>query len=381
MKLFHIAYYVVLRNFRDRKTLMQMLLFPIILIFILGSALSNSFNFDNISKLNVAYLNEDADKGPLSSAFTEFLKNDVKELLEIKEAFSYEDGKQQVQEGKIEAFIYIDKDFTKNMLSGDDININVYNSVHSSFRASMVKNIVDSFVDGSNAYTAAARLGGQPQGFERYKNLESTPISAEITRPKSIDYYAVTMLIMAMMFGTMYGGQAVTEDKLRNTYIRLNTAPIKQTELVLGQILGTIVTLFMQALIIIGITKYIYKANWGNNMAFVLFVCFSVIVLAVSLGILVFKLMKTHNAANGLLTLLVNVFTFISGGYVPIDMLSENMERISVISPNYLAQQAIFNSIFSGSGAETQSFLIIIWVASAVMFALSVVAGRRVPRW
>jgi ABC-2 type transport system permease protein len=64
MNIFHVAYYTVLRNLRDRKSMASMLLFPIILILILGSALSSNYAVSDVGKTPVAYLNKD--KGAFS---------------------------------------------------------------------------------------------------------------------------------------------------------------------------------------------------------------------------------------------------------------------------------------------------------------------------
>ncbi|MFZ5354123.1 MAG: ABC transporter permease [Bacillota bacterium] len=381
MNIFHVAYYIILRNFRDTKSLMMMLIFPVVLILILGTALSGSFATGNIEKAKVSILNEDEAKEPMSEEFMSFLSNDMKELLEVIELSSYDEGIKQVEEGKVQAFIHIEKNFTKNMMAADKTVIKVYNSPRGTFQTSMVKNIIDGFVDVSNSYMASAKLGSQTREYMNHVNIEEHSISVKGTKPRAIDYYAVTMLIMTMMYGTLYGGQAITSDKHKNTYIRLNTAPIRQSELVIGQVLGTIVTLFLQAVILIAFTKLAYKVDWGTSIPFILFVCISIIILSVSLGIMVFKLFGNPNAANALLSIMIQIFTFIAGGYVPIDILSSTLEKFSVLSPNYLAQQAIFNTIFSGPGAETQSFLIIIWVASAGMFIASALAGRRAPQW
>lgn len=59
MTILNIAYYTLLRNIRDVKSMLNMILMPIVLILILGNALSSAFQVQSIGKTAVAYVDND----------------------------------------------------------------------------------------------------------------------------------------------------------------------------------------------------------------------------------------------------------------------------------------------------------------------------------
>ncbi|HAZ37036.1 MAG TPA: hypothetical protein DCY71_04200, partial [Clostridiaceae bacterium] len=170
MNVLRTAYYTIIKSFRDTKTLKIQMLLPIILILILGTALNSFFTPTNFEKFSVYYLNED--EGTLSKKFDEFLNNEeIKSLIEIKDIKSYEKGKKDVENGDIAAFIHIPEDFSSNIQSGEKGCIEVLTCEYYLEGESVVKNIVDGFINGANAYDAVYKTGGKINNYKDYENI------------------------------------------------------------------------------------------------------------------------------------------------------------------------------------------------------------------
>lgn len=377
MNILNITYYGIIRNFRDRKKLSLMILLPLLSTLILGVALGSAFNVSSIGKTSVCYLNQD--KGLAGEAFDQFINSeDVRSAIELKEISSYEEGVDLIRNRKATSIIIIESDFSQKLGLGDKANIKVYNSQYSNYRASIVKSLIDSFINTNNSMIVIRELDKNDFIPAASSNIEEIPISVTGKHPGAIDYYAVTMLVMSIMYGTLYGSYAIAEDGLLRTEIRIKSSPIKNYQLFLGRLLATIVTLVLQVLIIIGFSKFVYKANWGNNMAFILFTCFSAIVMVVGIGIMTYSIFKDANRASGILNLAVIVFAFLGGGYFPITGFGSKIKELaSYVSPNYMIQQVLFNNIYGGSQIESQNYLIVIWSITIVSFIVSSLIGRR----
>jgi ABC-2 type transport system permease protein len=129
--------------------------------------------------------------------------------------------------------------------------------------------------------------------------------------------------------------------------------------------------------LVIIFTKVFYNVNWGGNILFIIFVCFSLTLLAVGLGMMVSNLGKNPQATGALLTFGVNIMTFIAGGYFPASQMGPMLEKIGFISPNYLAQQAIFNTIYEGSAVQTTNAMLGIWIIAIIAFVIAGLTERR----
>ncbi len=74
MNILHIAAKEIKISFRDRRTFIFMLAFPIVFMLIFTAALSNAFDSEvTVGNIKVVYT--DQSNGPLSHDFTEFMKN------------------------------------------------------------------------------------------------------------------------------------------------------------------------------------------------------------------------------------------------------------------------------------------------------------------
>lgn len=376
MKVLNIAYYTILRNFRDYKTLTLMLMLPIMLIIILGSALSGSFSPSSINITTICYL--DKDKGFMADNLKEFLTSEeIAKLVEVKVVQSEAEAFELIKKDSATALIGLPEDFTEKVQQGEKTAIDVYSSKYSSLRTSIVQSVMNGFIKSTNVQLVIRVMDNTHPEYKAFDNLEEFSVTTEGNIPRAIDYYAVTMMIMTIMYGTSYGNFALKEEKELKTNIRLASAPIKYSEIVLGKLLGTIVTIFMQAMLILIFTKVFFNVNWGGDILFIMFVCFSLTLLSVGLGMMVSNFGRNPRATGALLNFGVNITTFLAGGYFPASQMGLVLEKIGIISPNYLAQQALFNQIYGGSATQTSNSLILIWTIAIIAFAIAGLTERR----
>ncbi|KAB3533584.1 ABC transporter permease [Alkaliphilus pronyensis] len=376
MNILYIFYYTILRFIRDRKGFMSMLLLPVVVILVLGTALSSTFKHSDISITPVAYLN--LDNGTASNAFNEFIKlEDIEEIISVKTVASYDEGIEMIRNREVAAMIYINENYTQNLKNGGTGDIEIIKSQHSSFGASVVSSVIDSYVNAANAIEASGKLGNFIPQFSRSDSVKKMPINSTGRTPTSMDYYSVTMLVMTIMYGAHYGIDELGKDYFESIGQRLKSAPIKSYEMYVGKTIGIVITLFLQALILVLFTKYVFNVNWGNNLTEVLFICLILSMLSIGLGVMICMVSSSRRKATSLISILVPVFTFVAGGYFPIDNVGGIIEKIKYISPNYLAQRAIFNLVYEAGAQETQFFLLIMVGISLILFITSAVAGRR----
>ncbi|ABR50285.1 ABC-2 type transporter [Alkaliphilus metalliredigens QYMF] len=389
MKIVQISYYKLLRHVRDKKSMSQMILLPIILIFILGTALSNHFTITDISPTKVAYFSQDAGAG--SRYFEMFMKSgEVNQIIDLQEVDSYDTGIAMIEKREMTAFVYIDEDYSHGVYQGKQADIQVFSSVQGSFRTSIVQSVVDSYINGANTVQAKIRLNNgeemdlihylgdnEQMFFTKNENIENISIDTAGSTPKAMDYYAVTMLVMILMYGAEYGSGAIAEIKFQSKGSRLIAAPIRRYEIYIGSTLGVALTLFIQSVVLILFTKYVYHVNWGDNLYIILFTCLTLSIFATGLGIVGCLLSGSSKVASSVTNILVVIFTFVAGGYMPLDQQGGLLGIMRGLSPNHYAQRAIFNTIYSGNMEQVKSSIGIMWLMILAVFTISIVKGRR----
>ncbi|MCB2291157.1 ABC transporter permease [Clostridium sp. CS001] len=380
MNFISIAYYTILRNLRDTKTLATMVLSQILIILILGTALGSEFQITNIDRTKVAYLNKDKQ---LSRSFDEFLnEKKTKEFVDSITVSSYEEGMNLVNEKKVSSFIIIDDNYTQKILSGEDALIKVINRQKGSFRSSIVQNVIDSFLYTANLEEAVSIINGENKGYKNYKNIQDVSITSSGKKPKAIDFYAVTMLVMMIMYGSMYGSFEVGEDIFDSIGRRMRSTPIKSYQLFLGKTIGSIFIVYMEALTLIFFAKFAYKVNWGSNILIILLIAFLMCALTTGFGIMVTMLCADHYTANRILNLITPIFTFFSGGFVSVTY-GGVLGKITEFIPNKLAHNALFNSIYpiyTDSMHRVKWSIMMMLIMIVLTFLISILSERRMSK-
>jgi len=311
----------------DKKALGLIILMPIILTTILGSALGGSFiDQGNNSKINIAIVKKydqenetqkflDSLKGDniagniseeqigelsksikdlnIDSIFTEdFLKNE--EMKKIVEFQIVEEDKamELLSEDKISAVVVLPENFIYDMFINyltpfrNKVEVKVVGHPEKYIASQIVEGIMKGFTDtistmiiGKNVFLELAME--ENMGTEAYKNMgniiegmseniKSIGIDLEYIKVNgkkpisSFQYYATAMTAMFILFTAANGGKLLLDEKNDMTYQRMVIAGTSKFKVVTGKFF----TIFAIGLIQIGamvlFTSLALKVDWGN---------------------------------------------------------------------------------------------------------------------
>lgn len=363
MDILTIAYYTALRNFKDKRMLAIMLIMPIALIAVLGTALEGFFAPREIAKSNIAYLNTDLGSG--GQQVTSYLESEhVQDFVIISYVTDLEAGLYAVEDGSVEALVYVPADFSQNLDTGVEARI----QLHTPLQMPLIRGLLTNYTNTLSAQVVAgARVSPLNQDYIREDSF-----STEGKTPRAIDYFAVQTLLQVMLMGGWYGIGSVQDDKEKNTIVRLATAPIRPWANLMGKITANVLVLFLQASVVMLFSKLVYGANWSGNavVIFVTLLLFST--LTVTLGLLIAVFVSDSNKAVGALWCLMLYFSITAGAFG-----STEIANWALLSPNYYAKTALFGTIFGGSPGIVQSSLLVLFFTTIVLLGAAVSFGRR----
>ncbi len=370
--------HIIRQNVRDTATTLgQMLIFPIVLIFILGMALKPLYGVDKLPPTQVGYLNEDS--GFLAGQVEEFVTSpEIGAYLVVQKLESTSQGDELLREGDISAMIHIPPDYSARALAGEKAEISILGHPGRHFEVSLVETVMEAFTYGGNALQALAAMGvSQPQYRPALGSIDDEPLAADGLKPNAMAYYAVTMLVMIGMYGTMYGAFGMSENTRQPVGLRVKASPIRTGELYTGVVLANVATIFTGSLVIMAFTHFFYGVNWGSNLPLVLLIAFLNALLTIGLGTMAMMLIQDENRVSAVLNIFVVASTFLAGGYFKIS-LPRSIGWVQYLSPNYLAQTAFFNTIYQGPKQQTLLILLAMAGIILVSYGAALAAGRRV---
>ncbi|APF28702.1 ABC-2 type transporter family protein [Clostridium sporogenes] len=370
MKILNILKKEILQNLRDKKSMLLMTLFPMLLITILGTVFSGNFaSTINIPEINVMYsINKDV---KIDKNFKDFTKEIEKTMkVNFKETKDEKDALEKISNGKTDVYIKIP----------NDKKIYIYENNLRAFNSQLVSTLLDAFVDKVNMTKEVASKNTMALSKIKVNtspNFVNTKTIDGKDSPRGIDYYAVTMLTMTILYGTAVGAMSIASEIKRRTYKRLicsNTSPLK---ILFSKILASFLVIAFQSFLIYLFSKYILGTNWGNNKLALVSVVASLIFMAVSAGVCIANTIKNEGVMSIIIYMFVPILTFLGGGYVPLEPIGSKMlNSVSNISPLKWSNDAIFKIIF-GNNLSIFGTTMLINIGAGVLFLLIAILFPR----
>src|SRR3989339_1990205 len=272
----HIAFKDLKTIFRDKKALALLILMPLLIILILGSALSKTFTEESsIKKFKVCVVNND--NGFFSKIFIDnVLKENMSKVfdtvvLDEKNALLILDN------GEVPSIIKIPQNFTKNIEKNELVEIEILTKSNFGIKSNIIKSVVEGFAKNvSSSYSGAFSILDiidkhnisfliPIEGIEKstvimnelQKKLRSNFLEfKEKNQEKrktvsAMQYYSAAMLIMFLLFGANTGSKLIVEEREGKTLNRIISTRANKITLIFGKFLGLFIICFAQSIVLI----------------------------------------------------------------------------------------------------------------------------------
>ncbi|MFY9568648.1 MAG: ABC transporter permease, partial [Acetivibrionales bacterium] len=144
-----------------------------------------------------------------------------------------------------------------------------------------------------------------------------------------------------------------------------------------GKILGSIFVTIVQGFIVLMFSKLVLKAYWGEDLLTVAVLVITYSVMAVSLGAALAFVLRSGEAANGLLNTIIPILVFLGGGYVPVYVMGDSFSKLSVISPVRWINSALLNLIYDGNYSDVPISIAINLGLSVLFISVAVLLSGK----
>lgn len=340
------------RLYRDKFTLIVMLVLPVIFIAFSMFALGSS------TSLKVAVIDNDNTK--LTSAFKDSLQSSIN-LVELQE----EEIKQKLINGKLDYAIKIDKGFTQDLIQGLDVKLQTYSLKETNTSAS-IKFLAESFMNSSKNIAVVAK--GSEEGFYNGMQLYMSNIvsadynSIENTESGTKDNTLISLgfMIMFTLFMSTNATALVLEDKQLKTYGRVLSSPVSTRSYFVQNLLSYIAITIIQVCAIFSILIFIFKADLGPSIGslLVLFAVFSL--TAVALGMTISSFSKDMRQDNAMAYLITIPMCMLGGCFWPIEIMPKVLQQLSNFTPVTWVLNASEKLLYGGTLNDIVSELAIL---------------------
>lgn len=356
MKCLTIAWKDFMIRFKDRRGFMLMILMPLILTFILGSALGGVMGEDAtvFPKTNLGIVWKDDD--PLARQFIRDVlqSRDLKPYIHIKMADSREALEEHIREGSIDAAIVFPNGWSRDLNNGKLKGLTILADPGKSLQSDILQTLSQTFMDRAETTAVSTKTVlsvAVDSGPEQMAGL-SQEVADELKQAaqqqwhaveeKSVgqkpvsgmQYYAAAMAAMFLLFNMMNGAKSFIHERETQTLARLFSTPTEKISILIGKFLGTLYFAVAQFLIFMLATRFLFGVNWGDNALQTLSVGAAFAIAVSGLSMLIASVIHTEKTADVVGGIGVQILALLGGSMVPLTLFPDMLRQIAHIAPN-----------------------------------------------
>lgn len=368
----------VRRLSKDRTGVFFVVIFPFLLIFVLGATFGSGFT----PRVGVA-----AAQAPLAGEIVHRLRS--VEGIEVQTFASADAMREAVLLGDLEGGFVIPRSYDADLRDGRPVEI-PWVSLPTGAGGDLSL-IVASVVDQQSSLVNAARLAQESGAADSFDEALARARAASETIPivevrtstagnpegSGLSTAAAQELTLFVFVTSLSAASMLVESRRLGVSRRMIASPTSIATVLTGEALGRFAIALLQGLLIVLGSTVLFGIDWGNLGTVVLSV--ALLSLAATGAAMLFgALMRSEQQAGAVGVFVGLALAALGGSMVPLEIFPPVMERIAHLTPHAWALGAMDDAITRGATpAEAWRDLTVLAIYGVVLFAAAVPLFRR----
>lgn len=339
----------LMMTLRDRIAVFWMILFPILLMLVLGAIFGRS------GEANLTVGVVDLDRSPVSAAMLSGMEQ-VKALTIEKEG-SEKEQLEKLEDAKLNAVLVLPKGFFEDIKAGRPGNAIIYVDRSSVTVAQITSSALRQVMDG-----IARQMSG---GKELISVTEKSVTSNEL---KYIDFLVPGVLAITLMYSGLLGlSQEMVVWREKGILRRIKVSPLR-LRMFLGAGIAAVLLMAMgQAAILLLVGRLVFKVGIQGNLVSVAFLVLLGAAAFIALGFMVASLARTQRAAQMAGSAITMPMMMLAGVFFPLTIMPSFLVVVAKILPLYYLGEALRNVMIRGQGLGA------VWLDVVILAGMTVV--------
>lgn len=352
---------------RDGRTLLILLLMPVLLTIFFGYVVTNDVNHIRLAVV-------DPSRDDITAAIVqEFAANGYFDL--VKNLDNVDEVRREFQAGNISIALAFSEHFGQDVLHGGEAAVQL-------------------LVDGSEPNQAASFTAyatsvlqnyrqqiAQERGVSAAATFAIVPVSRMLYNPQgksSYNFVPGVIALILLIICTMITSISIVREKENGSMEVLLASPLPPIVIILAKILPYFIIGFIDLGLIWLLSKFMLGLPMAGNMAYFWGISMLYIFVALALGILISNLVNSQLAAMLISLVLVVPCLYFSDMAFPIDSMAPAFQRVSALMPARWYVSAVRKLLVQG--VEVHYVLRELYVLAGmavVLVSLSLISFRK----
>lgn len=360
--------------FRSKSDVIIMLIFPVILILVMGKSLNGLMGMEkNIFNNKIIYyrINTPIENEVDLQRFYDFMINFEKSTnVKFIENKDYDEATNNVNNNNAICFIDI-----------YDNDINYFrNEEKESTESKVFRNLYEQYIRKytflQSVYKSNPNQMRNILDYEIKIFLNNEGINKQ--EVNSFTYYTFTILVLIILYISTLTSISMYKERFLHTMTRLKVSNVNKISILLSKIsLGLFVGILQIIIVYISSTKFL-NVDWGENLGYIFMVLISLIIFSSVLGIFMSMIFADQKTAYTTNNILIIIMGFLGGSYVPMCLVKSVRVTsfLTQIMPSYWANISLLSLVYN---VKTEYYIISI-IISLSLSLLMLIIGNLVSK-
>lgn len=322
---------------RRSGTYIWLIIFPIAMILILGSVLSNNFNSapTKNEKVHVTYQIQDRGNS-LPKTFDQFASQTNNKTIQFSKVFSANKALDEVKQGHKTAYANV----TKN-------KITMYSANPDVLQSAVLSGYLNGFLNEYTVDNAIIKNGGNPSDVVQDVKLKKSAVQTGNNKheklPTSFQYYSLSIIAMICILTMQAGSEIFSGEKNRHTLSRIFFSPVNRFSMIISSFFEMLMMRIAAIAVLMVICNHFFGVDWGPHPIWVFLNYFALLFFAMMVGITIDLLSNSSPSVSIITNILAQVIVFMGGSYFPVG------QSQAMLSPLGWTMNAVRDAVYNDS--------------------------------
>ncbi len=344
---------------RDRRSLILILVMPIVLTFLFGKALETG----ELRQIPSVILNQDGspESNVIVTAFSTYDEVHIQ-----GEVQSQDEAQELLAQGRIKAAIVIPQGFMRQIEEGGEAQLQLLLDGTDNNSAPIVEGVAQRVIQRYNAERAIKGLWDRGVRPDRGRRLiQPVFVQTEIRYNPGLQYLGYVMPgvigLTLQLLTVMLMAITIPRERERGTLDQLMATPISRAELILGKLLPYFGISLLNVVTILFVAYRWFNIPVVERLSLLLTLCSLFVLSSLATGLLISAVSRSQFQAVQIAVFYVLPVFLLSGAYAPIEAIPEYIRPISYLFPLMYFSRAVRAVTLRGAG------LLLVWKDLAIL--------------
>jgi ABC-2 type transport system permease protein len=356
----------------------MLILMPLFMMLMIGFIFPSGDSTISNQPIALANMDTGYNNNFLGNTFEAQLKvvNNKTGMMDLSKAKDFNDIKNKILNSEASGGIIIQKNFSSNILSGNQGYIAIVVDQSNPQMSVMIQAVLSKTIEAMGEQMAIHNLNSkynmsitQATSMVKPYNVQLRSVPEEKTN--YFQFVAPGIIAMVVMMALMTGlPHAISYEKDMGTLDGMLAAPINRLSIILGKVMAQTVRGMLQGFIILLLAVLLFGVVIQGSILLVIALIILTVFSFVGLGILITSFTDKEETATMVMMTLMFPMMFLSGVFFPLQQMPEYMQTFAHFLPLTYATIALRKVMVLGADITTVASEIMILVGFGVILLM-----------